>query len=189
MREPAAGGVPGGSGPLYTLDGIAPRVAADAWIAPTAAVIGNVEIGPRASVWFHSVLRGDTNLIRVGARSNVQDGTIVHADPGEALATIIGEDVTIGHAAIIHACRLDDRAFVAMGAIVQSGAVIEEGGVLGAGALLTEGKRIGRNELWVSAPARLKRVLSDAERALFDHAARHYAANAARFRAGLRGMM
>jgi carbonic anhydrase/acetyltransferase-like protein (isoleucine patch superfamily) len=186
MRDAAARGMPGASGPIYALDGVSPRIDPDAWIAPTAAVIGNVEIGPRANVWFHCVLRGDTNLIRVGARSNVQDGTIVHADPGEAFATLIGEDVTIGHAAIIHACRLYDRAFVAMGAIVQSGAVIEEGGVLGAGALLTEGKRIGRNELWVGAPARLKRVLSDAERALFDHAAHHYAANAARFRAGLR---
>ncbi len=177
-----------GAGPLYALDGVSPRVAADAFVAPTAAVIGNVEIGPGASIWFGCVLRADVNLIRVGARSNVQDGTVVHADPGEAFATVIGEDVTIGHAAIIHACRLADRAFVGMGATVLSGAVIEEGGVLGACALLTEGKRIGRNELWVGAPARLKRVLTDAERAEFAHAARHYFGNGARFRAGLRGL-
>lgn len=174
-------------GPLYALDGVAPRVAPDAWIAPNAAVIGNVEIGPGASVWFGCVLRGDTNLIRLGARSNVQDLTVVHVDPGEEYATIIGEDVLIGHSALIHACHLHDRAFVSMGAIVQSGAVIEEGGVLGAGALLTEGKRIGRNELWVGAPAKLRRVLTDAERAEFDRGAGHYARNAARFRAGLRG--
>jgi carbonic anhydrase/acetyltransferase-like protein (isoleucine patch superfamily) len=177
-----------GSGPLYSLDGVAPRVARDAWIAPNAAVIGNVEIGPGASVWFGCVLRGDTNLIRVGARSNIQDLTVVHVDPGEENATIIGDDVLIGHAAIVHACRLHDRAFVSMGAIVQSGAVIEEGGVLGSGALLTERKRIGRNELWVGAPAKLRRVLTDAERAEFDEGARHYARNAARFRAGLRGV-
>ncbi len=176
------------SGPVYSLDGVSPRIAADAWIAPNAAVIGNVEIGPGASIWFGCVLRGDSNLIRVGARSNVQDGTIVHVDPGEAFACLIGEDVLIGHAAIVHACRLHDRAFVSMGAIVQSGAVIEEGGVLGAGGLLTEGKRIGRNELWVGAPARLKRVLTAAERAEFDQGARHYAMNAVRFRAGLRGL-
>lgn len=178
---------PHGSGPLYALDGVSPRVAPDAWIAPTAAVIGNVEIGPRASVWFGCVLRGDSNLIRVGARSNIQDGTIVHADPGDDFVTIIGEDVTIGHSAIVHGCRLHDRAFVSMAAVVMNGAVIEEGGVLGAGALLTEGKRIGRNELWLGAPARLKRVLSEEERAEFDHAARHYDRNGARFRAGLRG--
>jgi carbonic anhydrase/acetyltransferase-like protein (isoleucine patch superfamily) len=188
MREEQRDGHPGGAGPVYSLDGVAPRIAADAWIAPTAAVIGNVEIGARASVWFHCVLRADVNLIRVGARTNVQDGTIVHTDPGEQFATLIGEDVTIGHAAIIHACALHDRAFVGMGATVLSGAVIEEGGVLGAGALLTPGKRIGRNELWTGAPARLKRVLSPEDRAEFDHAAMHYAANAARFRAGLRSV-
>jgi gamma-carbonic anhydrase len=188
MRDPAGRGGLGGSGPLYALDGVAPRIAADAWIAPTAVVIGDVEIGPGSSVWFHSVLRGDSNFIRVGARSNIQDGTIVHVDPGEAFATIIGDDVTVGHAAIIHGCRLHDRVFVAMGAIVQNGAVIEEGGVLGAGALLAEGKRIGPNELWVGAPARLKRVLTAADRPIFDHGARHYAANAIRFRAGLRGL-
>jgi carbonic anhydrase/acetyltransferase-like protein (isoleucine patch superfamily) len=179
---------PLGTGPLYSLDGVSPRVAADAWIAPTAAVIGNVEIGPQASVWFHCLLRGDTNLIRVGARTNIQDGTIVHVDPGEAFATIIGDEVTIGHAAVVHGCRLHDRAFVSMGAMVMNGAVIEEGGMLAAYGLLTEGKRIGRNELWVGAPARFKRVLSDAERAVFEENGRHYVANGARFRAGLRGL-
>lgn len=180
--------LPLGTGPLYSLDGVSPRVAADAWIAPTAAVIGNVEIGPQASVWFHCLLRGDTNLIRVGARSNIQDGTIVHVDPGEAFATIIGDDVLIGHRAIVHGCMLENRAFVGMGAIVLNGAVIEEGGVLGAGGLLTQGKRIGRNELWTGSPARLKRVLSDQEREEFAENTRHYVRNAARFRAGLRGV-
>ena len=180
MRRPEPLG-----GPLYALDGVAPRIAADAFIAPTAAVIGDVEIGAQSGVWFQCVIRGDTNLIRIGARTNVQDGTIIHVNPGDE-RTVIGDDVTIGHAAIIHACTLHDRAFVGMGATVLDGAVIESGGVLGAGGLLSPGKVIGRNELWVGAPARLKRVLTDAERAGFDLNARAYVHNAARFRAGLR---
>jgi carbonic anhydrase/acetyltransferase-like protein (isoleucine patch superfamily) len=173
------------AGPLYALDGVTPRIAPDAFVAPTAAVIGNVEIGAQSGVWFHCVLRGDTNLIRVGRRSNIQDGSIVHVNPGN-FPTIIGDDVTIGHAAIIHACTLHDRAFVAMGATVLDGAVIEEGGVLAAGALLTPGKRIGRFELWQGSPARLVRVLDAEERAAkFDTTAPIYVALAARFRRGL----
>jgi gamma-carbonic anhydrase len=162
-----------------------PRVAPDAFIAPNAAVIGDVEIGPQSGVWFFCLLRGDTNSIRVGARTNIQDGTIVHVNPGDDRVEI-SDEVTIGHAAIIHACRLRNRAFVGMGATVLDGCVIEEGGVLGAGALLSPGKVIGRNELWVGAPARLKRVLSPEERAGFDLNFRAYVHNAARYRAGLR---
>jgi carbonic anhydrase/acetyltransferase-like protein (isoleucine patch superfamily) len=173
------------TGPLYALDGVAPRIAPDAFIAPTAAVIGDVEIGAGSSVWFHCVLRGDTNAIRVGRRTNIQDGTIVHVASG-SLATIIGDDVTIGHAAIVHACTLHDGAFVAMGATVLDGAVIEEGGVLAAGGLLPPGKRIGRHELWQGSPARLLRLLDPEERARkFAGTAPHYADLAARFRRGL----
>jgi carbonic anhydrase/acetyltransferase-like protein (isoleucine patch superfamily) len=171
-------------GPLFTLDGVVPRIAPDAFVAPTAALIGDVEIGAESSVWFHCVLRGDTAPIRVGRRSNIQDGTVVHVT-GSDLATTIGDEVTIGHAAIVHACTLHDRAFVAMGATVLDGAVIEEGGVLAAGALLTPGKRIGRNELWQGSPARLVRVLSAEERARFDATVPHYLELAARFRKGL----
>jgi carbonic anhydrase/acetyltransferase-like protein (isoleucine patch superfamily) len=131
------------------------------------------------------VLRGDTNFIRVGRRSNIQDGSIVHVNAGD-FPTVIGDEVTVGHAAIVHACTLRDRAFVAMGATVLDGAVIEEGGVLAAGALLTPGKRIGRFELWQGSPARFVRVLDAAERARkFDGTAPHYAELAARFRRGL----
>jgi carbonic anhydrase/acetyltransferase-like protein (isoleucine patch superfamily) len=173
------------AGPLFALDGVVPRIAADAFVAPTAAVIGDVEIGAESSVWFHCVLRGDTNLIRVGKRTNIQDGSIVHVNAGNFPA-LIGDDVTIGHAAIVHACTLHDRAFVAMGATVLDGAVIEEGGVLAAGALLTPGKRIGRYELWQGSPARFVRVLPPEERAQkFDGTAPHYVELAARFRRGL----
>ncbi len=116
-------------------------------------MIGDVELGAGVGIWFHCVLRGDTNLIRIGARTNIQDGTILHVNAGK-LPCLIGDDVTVGHAAIVHACTLEDRAFVGMGATVLDGAVIEDGGMLAAGALLTPGKRIGRNELWAGSPAR-----------------------------------
>jgi carbonic anhydrase/acetyltransferase-like protein (isoleucine patch superfamily) len=167
------------------LDGIVPKIAPDAFIAPTAAVIGDVEIGAETGVWFQCLVRGDLNYVRIGARTNIQDGAIVHVDSGE-LAAIIGDDVTVGHNAVVHACTLKDRAFVGIAATVLDGAVIEEGGMLGAGALLTPGKVIGRNELWVGAPAKLLRVMSEEERRKFDRNAVVYRELAARFRRGLR---
>ena len=172
-------------GPVWALDGVAPRIAATAFIAPTATVIGDVEIGEHSSVWFGCVLRGDDQPIRVGARSNIQDGTIVHITAA-GLATRIGDNVTIGHAALIHACTIEDWAFVGMGATVLDGAVIERGGMLAAGALLSPGKRIGAGEMWKGAPARLARVMDAQERAFFGRNAAHYTALAARFRQGLR---
>lgn len=169
-------------GPLFPFEGATPQVAPDAFIASTAAVIGQVTIGPQSGVWFHCVLRGDTNFIRVGARSNIQDGTIVHVNAG-TMPTIIGDDVTIGHACIIHACTLKDRAFVGMGATVLDGAVIEEGGMLAAGALLTPGKRIGPGEIWSGSPAKLWRVLSPDDLAKYGRTAAHYVELAGRYRA------
>jgi carbonic anhydrase/acetyltransferase-like protein (isoleucine patch superfamily) len=174
------------AGPLYALGERRPRVAPDAFVAPTAAVIGDVVIGPQSGVWFACVLRGDTCGITVGARSNIQDGTIVHVN-GDDHPTRIGDDVTVGHGAILHACTLANRAFVGMGATVLDDAVIDEGGVLAAGALLTPGKRIGRYELWQGAPARLARVMTEEERARFDTNAVHYVERAAEFLALLRG--
>ena len=171
-------------GPLWSFEGVAPTVAPDAWVAPTASVIGDVVLGPRSSVWWHCVLRGDTHHIRVGEGSNIQDGTIVHIATG-AFPCLIGCHVLVGHACIIHGCTLEDRAFVGMGATVLDGAVIEEGGMLAAGGLLTPGKRIGRNELWAGSPARLKRVMSAEERAGWDGGAEHYIELAQRFRVGL----
>ena len=106
MPEPLAG-----PGPIYTLDGVTPKVAPDAFIAPTAAVIGDVEIGSETGVWFHCLVRGDLNYIRIGARTNIQDGAIIHVDSGD-MAAVIGDDVTVGHNAVIHACTLKNRAFV-----------------------------------------------------------------------------
>ena len=174
-------------GPVYSLNGVTPKIASDAFIAPTAAVIGDVEIGSETGIWFQCLVRGDLNIIRIGARTNIQDGAIVHVDSGR-FGTFIGDDVTVGHNAVIHACTLRNRAFVGIAATVLDGAVIEEGGMLGAGGLLTPGKLIGRNELWVGAPARLLRTMSDEERARFDRNATVYRELAARFRAGLRSL-
>ena len=174
------------AGPLYPFEGATPHVAPDAFIAPTAALIGQVTIGPQAGVWFHCVLRGDTNFIRVGARSNIQDGTIVHVNAG-TMPTIIGEDVTIGHACIIHACTLKDRAFVGMGATVLDGAVIEEGGMLAAGSVLPPGKRVASLELWMGNPAKLVRVMTVEQRAGFDRTAVHYVELAGRHARSLAG--
>jgi carbonic anhydrase/acetyltransferase-like protein (isoleucine patch superfamily) len=173
------------AGLLYALDGVAPTIDPTAWVAPTAVLIGDVRLGPGANIWFNCVLRADTNPIIIGARSNIQDGTIIHVDHGENY-TEIGEDVTVGHAAIIHACKLRRRAFVGMGATVLDGAVIEEGGLLGARGLLAPGKKIGRYELWTGAPARLVRVMSEEERGMWDQTAPHYVGLSGRYRAGLR---
>jgi gamma-carbonic anhydrase len=172
-------------GPIYSLDGITPKIAPDAFVAPTAAVIGDVEVGSESGIWFHCLVRGDMNVIRIGARTNIQDGAIIHVDSG-VFCTTIGDDVTVGHNAVIHACALKDRAFVGIAATVLDGAVIEEGGMLGAGGLLTPGKVIGQNELWLGSPARLVRVMGDEERRKFDRNAEVYRELAAQFRAGLR---
>ncbi len=117
-----------GGGPLWSLDGVFPQLHPDAWVAPTAVIIGDVEIAMGASIWFNCVLRGDTNRIRVGARSNVQDAAVLHVNPGEGMECNVGDDVTIGHGAIVHAAHLHDGAFVGMAAVVLDRAVIETAG-------------------------------------------------------------
>ena len=177
----------GGLGPIFSLDGVTPKIAPDAFIAPSAAVIGDVEVGSESGIWFHCLVRGDLQEIRIGARTNIQDGTIIHVDSG-GMSTYIGDDVTVGHNAVIHACTLKNRAFVGISATVLDGAVIEEGGMLGAGGLLTPGKRIGPNELWIGSPAKLLRVMTDEERKRFDRNAEVYRTLAKQFLKGLRSV-
>jgi gamma-carbonic anhydrase len=148
--------------PLYPFAGQSPRLHETAWVAPGAQVIGDVELGAGASIWYNVVIRGDVMPIRIGARSNIQDGSVVHVTRKLA-ATTIGEDVLVGHMALIHGCTLMDRSFVGLGAVVMDGCVIEPEGMLGAGALLSPGKRIGPRELWLGRPAKLVRLLSDEE--------------------------
>jgi carbonic anhydrase/acetyltransferase-like protein (isoleucine patch superfamily) len=148
--------------PLYPFAGQSPRLHETAWVAPGAQVIGDVELGAGASIWYNVVIRGDVMPIRIGARSNIQDGSVVHVTRKLA-ATTIGEDVLVGHMALIHGCTLMDRSFVGLGAVVMDGCVIEPEGMLGAGALLSPGKHIGPRELWLGRPAKLVRLLSDEE--------------------------
>ena len=170
---------------LYELEGVRPRIAPDAYVAPDATVIGNVWLGARSSIWFKCLVRGDTNRIRIGDRTNIQDCSIIHVNPGEDWVTEIGNDVTVGHGCIIHACKLLDRAFVGMGATVLDGAVIEEGAMLAAGALLTPGKRIPKGELWGGSPARKMRDIPPHDRLNLDHIAVHYAELGGRYRSSL----
>ena len=147
---------------ILPFHGKVPRIHDSAFVAPGVRIIGDVEIGPDASIWYNCVLRADVSHIVVGARSNIQDGSIVHVTRKLA-ATVIGDDVLVGHMAIIHGCTLMDRSFVGLGAIVMDGCVIEPDGMLGAGALLSPGKRIGPRELWLGRPAKFVRLLSDEE--------------------------
>ncbi len=158
-----------------------PRIADDAFIAPGAVVIGNVEVGPETGIWFNCVVRGDVMSIRIGAGTNIQDGTIVHVSTDE-FATEIGDHVTVGHNAIIHGCRLDDASFVGMGAVVMDGAVVESGAMVAAGALVTPGKRVPSGQLWAGSPAKLLRDLTPEESAFIGESARHYAELAAVYR-------
>ena len=166
---------------LIPFGGKAPRIDPRAFVAPGAVLIGDIEVGAEASIWYNCVLRGDVNHIRIGARSNIQDGTVLHVDsprPGNTagLPTIIGEDVLIGHMAMVHGCILHDRAFVGLGAIVMDGCEIEGGGMLAAGALLPPGRRIPAGQLWAGRPAKYVRDLSEEELAGQQAGVDHYVA-------------
>jgi carbonic anhydrase/acetyltransferase-like protein (isoleucine patch superfamily) len=150
-----------------------PRIAPDAFLAPGVVVVGDVEIGAQASVWFGSVVRGDVQRVRIGARTNLQDGTIVHVTRS-GLATLIGSDVTVGHRCVLHACTLEDRAFVGMSATLLDGSHVESDAMVAAGALVTPGTRVLRGQLWGGSPARFMRELKPAELQAFAERAAHY---------------
>jgi carbonic anhydrase/acetyltransferase-like protein (isoleucine patch superfamily) len=166
--------------------GVTPTIAASAFVAETAVIIGDVTIGEQASIWYGCVLRGDGNFIRVGARTNIQDGTIVHVnherEGAAGTRTIIGADVTIGHMALIHACTLEDGCFIGMQACVMDGAVVESGAMVAAGALVTPGKRVKRGELWGGSPAKLMRKLTESELKYFSYTVEHYIEMGASYR-------
>jgi len=136
-----------------------PRVDPEAYIAPGAWVVGDVEVGPEASVWFNAVLRGDSASVSVGARTNVQDGAVLHTDAGAPC--LVGEACTIGHRAVVHGCTVESGSLIGMGAIVLSGAVIGAESLVAAGALVAEHRAFGPRSLIMGAPARVVRTLSD----------------------------
>lgn len=169
---------------LYELDGMAPQVADDAWIADSAEVMGAVEIGANASIWFGAVVRGDTEIIRIGAGSNIQDASVLHADIGKPLN--IGENVTVGHQVMLHGCTIGDGSLIGIGAVVLNGARIGKGCLVGAGALVTEGKEFPDGSMILGSPAKAVRELSEEQKLGLLASARHYVANAQRFRSGLK---
>ncbi|MDA5194115.1 gamma carbonic anhydrase family protein [Govanella unica] len=166
--------------PTYPFRGLYPTLGDGVFIAPGARVIGDVVVGARSSVWFNCVLRGDVNEIRIGAGTNIQDGSIVHVSR-KTHGTFIGDDVLIGHACIIHGCELQDGAFIGMGATVMDGCVVETDAMLAAGSLLTPGKRIPARQMWAGRPARFVRDLSADEVAGHRKASAHYAELAAEY--------
>lgn len=169
-----------GGGQVYSLGDLVPRIADDVFLAPGVVVVGDVEIGAGSSIWFNCVLRGDADAIRIGARSNIQDGSVIHADKG--FPTIIGDEALIGHMVMLHGGVVADRGFVGMGATMLNGARVESSGMLGAGALLTGGKTVGSRELWAGRPARLVRELDDAAVADMLAGTMHYAERAQQYR-------
>lgn len=171
---------------IYALDGLAPDIAANAWIADTAVLIGKVVVEEDANIWFGAVLRGDNEEIRVGRGSNVQENSVLHTDMGYPLT--IGAQCTIGHKAMLHGCTIGDGSLVGMGAVVLNGARIGCGCLIGAGALITEGKDIPDGSLVMGAPGRVVRVLDAEAQARLLMSARGYQANARRFAKGLKPM-
>jgi carbonic anhydrase/acetyltransferase-like protein (isoleucine patch superfamily) len=167
----------------YSLDGISPELGQGVWIAPNAIVVGKVVLEEQANVWFGAVLRGDTEMIWVGAGSNVQDNAVLHTDIGHPL--LIGANCTVGHAAILHGCTIGEGTLIGMGATVMNGAKIGKGCLIGAGALVTEGREIADGSMVMGRPAKVSRSLSADEVAGLLRSAEHYRQNASRFAKGL----
>jgi carbonic anhydrase/acetyltransferase-like protein (isoleucine patch superfamily) len=152
--------------------GINPVIAGNVYIAPNATVLGDVSIGPGSSVWFQSVIRADINVIRIGSETNIQDGSILHV--ADRYGLVIGDQVSCGHRAILHACTIEDRVLVGMGAVVMDGAEIGSGSIIGAGALVTKGTRIPPGSLVLGSPAKIARSLTAPEQKGIEELAAKY---------------
>lgn len=172
--------------PKYELDGVSVKTPASGnfYVAPNAVLIGNVELAEDASVWFGAVLRGDNEPIRVGARSNVQDGCILHTDPGFPLT--IEEDCTVGHMVMLHGCKIGRKCLIGIGSIILNGADIGPECVIGANTLIPEGKIIPPRSMVLGSPGKIIRQLSDEDIARFTKGAGRYVANGRRYNAGLK---
>ena len=168
---------------VYELDGVAPKLADSAWVADSAQIMGDVELAEDTSIWFGTIIRGDTDTIRIGRGSNIQDLSVLHADPGFPLT--IGEEVTVGHMVMLHGCTIGRGALIGIGAIVLNGAKIGRNSIVGAGALVTEGKEFPAGSLIVGSPARVMRALDDNALAMLKLSAAHYVEKARAYAAGL----
>ena len=169
---------------IYEIDGIAPQLADSAWVADSAQVMGDVALAADTSIWFGAVLRGDTETIRIGRGSNIQDLSVLHADVGMPLT--VGEDVTVGHQVMLHGCTIGDGSLIGIGAVVLNGAVIGKGCLVGAGSLVTEGKVFPDGSMILGSPAKVVRQLSPEQLEGLRMSARHYVDNAQRFQTGLK---
>ena len=169
---------------IYQLDGLTPRVESSAWVADSAQVIGNVELGEEASVWFGTVIRGDVDAITIGRGSNIQDASVLHCDAGKPL--VIGEDVTVGHKVMLHGCTIGDGSLIGIGAIVLNGARIGKHCLVGAGSLVTEGKEFPDGSMIMGTPAKVVRALSPEQIAQLDLSAQRYRDNTLRYQSGLK---
>ncbi len=169
---------------IYALDGVAPELAADTWVAPDANLIGQVVLEPGASVWFSTTMRADHEEIRVGEGSNVQENCVAHVDPG--FPVVIGRNCTIGHKVMLHGCTIGDGSLIGMGAIVLNGAKIGRNCLIGAGALITENKVIPDGALVMGSPGKVVRQLDDRAMQMLAVSAQHYRDNMRRFRDGLK---
>jgi carbonic anhydrase/acetyltransferase-like protein (isoleucine patch superfamily) len=169
---------------VYALDHLTPRVAESAWVADSAQVIGNVELAEEASIWFGAILRGDNELLRIGRGSNVQDGSVIHSDPG--FPCTLGEGVTIGHKVMLHGCTIGDGSLVGIQSVVLNGAKIGRHCIVGAGSLVTEGKEFPDGSMILGAPAKVVRALTPEQIEGLKRPARHYVDNAQRYRGGLK---
>lgn len=165
---------------ILPYQGVWPRIADDAYIAPTAVIAGDVTIGSQASVWFGAVLRGDTAPITIGERTNIQDGCVLHADIG--MPCVVGADCSVGHNAIIHGATIGDHVLIGMGATVLTGGVVEEGCILAACSLVAEGKHIPAGQLALGIPAKAVRSVTDGERERMQTGLDHYIAYSREYR-------
>ncbi|MCA3339426.1 MAG: gamma carbonic anhydrase family protein [Roseomonas sp.] len=172
--------------PIYALYDLIPQTPGEGrfWVAPDAQVVGHVILAEDVGIWFGAAIRGDNEPIHIGARSNIQEGAVLHSDNGFPLT--IGADVTVGHRAILHGCTIGDGALIGMGATVMNGARIGAGSIIGAGALVTEGKEIPEGSLVMGAPAKVIRALDSETRQRLLGSATHYVENARRFSRGLK---
>ena len=169
---------------IYELDGTAPKLAAGAWVADNATVIGQVEMAENASVWYGCVVRGDSEKIRIGRNSNIQDGTVLHSDPGVPLT--IGDDVTVGHQVMLHGCTIGDGSLIGIQAVVLNNAKIGRNSIVGAGSVVTEGKEFPDNSMIVGSPAKVIRTLAADAVAKFQRIPPHYVENAKRHASGMK---
>lgn len=158
---------------IETFLGLTPKIDENAFIAKSAAIIGAVEIGEDCSIWHHTTIRGDANYIKIGKGTNIQDNSVVHIDSAQ-FPTIIGDYVTIGHSAIIHACTLETHSFIGMGSIIMDGSIVSSYSMVAAGALVTPGKMIPRGELWAGSPAKKMRNLTTKEFKMIEISAHRY---------------